>query len=108
MHSIDSNSTMHSIDNSYTGDEIISNFHEISGKDWDRSPNTFIDKVIHELEEILRNRSPSNEDGQNEQNNGASKGKNEAIEKRDKKKKFLGLSVDKNVFDIKKKINNAL
>ena len=29
---------------------------------------------------------------------GASKGKNEAIEKRDKKKKFLGLSVDKNIF----------
>ena len=39
---------------------------------------------------------------------GASKGKNEAIEKRDKKKKFLGLSVDKNIFDIKNKINNAL
>tara|TARA_B100001989_G_scaffold74427_2_gene50979 strand:+ start:6685 stop:7974 length:1290 start_codon:yes stop_codon:yes gene_type:complete len=39
---------------------------------------------------------------------GASKGKNEAIEKRDKKKKFLGLSVDKNIFDIKNIINNAL
>ena len=80
MHSIDnsdSNSTMHSINNSYAGDKIISNFHEFSGKDWDRSPNTFIDKVITELVEILgnRNRSPSNEDGQNEQNNGVSKGK---------------------------------
>ena len=39
---------------------------------------------------------------------GASKGKNEAVEKRDKKKKFLGLSVDKNIFDIKNIINNAL
>ncbi len=38
---------------------------------------------------------------------GASKGKNEALEKRDKKKKFLGFSVDKNIFDIKNKINNA-
>ena len=38
---------------------------------------------------------------------GASKGKNEAVEKRDKKKKFLGLSVDKNIVDIKNKINNG-
>ncbi len=39
---------------------------------------------------------------------GASKGINEALEKRDFKKKFLGLSVDKNIFDIKGKINEAL
>ena len=39
---------------------------------------------------------------------GASKGKNEALEKRDFKKKFLGLSVDKNIIDIKGKINKAL
>ena len=38
---------------------------------------------------------------------GASKGKNEAVEKRDNKKKFLGLSVDKNIVDIKNKINNG-
>ena len=39
---------------------------------------------------------------------GASRGKNEALEKRDFKKKFLGLSVDKNIIDIKGKINKAL
>ena len=39
---------------------------------------------------------------------GASVGKNEAVEKRDNKKKFLGLGVDKNLSDIKIKINNAL
>jgi len=39
---------------------------------------------------------------------GASVGKNEAIEKRDNKKKFLGLAVDKNLNDIKIKINDAL
>ena len=39
---------------------------------------------------------------------GASVGKNEALEKRDKRKKFLGLSVDKNVKDIKTKINMAI
>ena len=38
---------------------------------------------------------------------GASKGKNEALEKRDFKKIF-GLSVDKNIIDIKGKINKAL
>ncbi len=38
---------------------------------------------------------------------GASKGKNEAVEKRDNKKKFLGLSVGKNIVDIKNKINNG-
>lgn len=39
---------------------------------------------------------------------GASVGKNEAVEKRDNKKKFLGLGVDKNLSDIKIKINKAL
>ena len=39
---------------------------------------------------------------------GASKGKNEALEKRDSEKKFFGLSVDKNIIDIKEKINKAL
>ncbi|MDC3024062.1 phosphopyruvate hydratase [Alphaproteobacteria bacterium] len=38
---------------------------------------------------------------------GASRGKNEAIEKRDKKKNFLGFSVYKNIYDIKNKINDA-
>ncbi|MBF95837.1 MAG: Enolase [Alphaproteobacteria bacterium MarineAlpha9_Bin4] len=39
---------------------------------------------------------------------GASVGKNEALEKRDKGKKFLGLSVEKNINDIKTKIHSAL
>ena len=39
---------------------------------------------------------------------GASVGKKEALEKRDKGKKFLGLSVDKNIKDIKTKIHSAL
>ncbi len=39
---------------------------------------------------------------------GASKGKNEALERRDSEKKFFGLSVDKNIIDIKEKINKAL
>ncbi len=39
---------------------------------------------------------------------GASKGKNEVLEKRDKRKRFFGLSIDKNIVDIKTKINKAL
>ena len=39
---------------------------------------------------------------------GASKGKNEALEKRDKRKRFFGLSIDKNIVDIKTEINKAL
>ncbi len=39
---------------------------------------------------------------------GASKGKNEAVEKRDNEKNFLGLSVYKNIKDIKSKINKSL
>ena len=39
---------------------------------------------------------------------GASVGKNEALEKRDNSEKFLGLSIDKNINNIKTKINCAL
>ncbi|MEC8099633.1 MAG: phosphopyruvate hydratase [Pseudomonadota bacterium] len=39
---------------------------------------------------------------------GASKGKNEALEKRDNLKKYFGLSVDKNIKDINSLVNNSL